>query len=114
MGSSYRVIDTKKMKYGVDIKHSKLPLQKETYLLHFPPLEISHPTWKAVCNKSFVVNVLLELNNSVHITEEGRYYKYSFNNLKRTGGDILKLYYTSQNNNNRFKILSFKVKNLLY
>lgn len=103
------------MKYGVDIKHLKLPPQKAMYLLHFPHLEISHLTWKAVCNWSFVVNLVAEHNNSVHITEEDRFYKYSFNNLKRTGGDILKLHYTSQNNNNkRFKILSFKVRNLLY
>lgn len=53
------------------------------YLLHFPHLEITHLTWKAVYNWSFIVNLLVEHNNSVHITEEGRFYKYSFNNLKQ-------------------------------
>lgn len=69
----------------MDVKHyySKLPLQKVMYLLHFPHLEITHLTWKAVCNWSFIVNLLVEHSNSVPITEEGRFYKYSFNNLKQ-------------------------------
>lgn len=67
----------RKCKYGVDVKYynSELPPQKEMYFLHFLHLEITHLTRKAVYNWSFVVNLFVEHDDIVHITEEGSFYK---------------------------------------